>query len=60
MAAAAGLTRFLQGLLHGVPALDAPTYALAAASLAAAALLACAVPAARAARVDPLQALRHE
>jgi putative ABC transport system permease protein len=39
---------------------DAATYALAAVLLLAVSLLASWVPARRAARVDPLRAIRHE
>jgi hypothetical protein len=50
----AGLaTRSLDRLLYETPASDPGTVALAAAVLGAVALLACAVPAVRAARVDP-------
>jgi putative ABC transport system permease protein len=48
------------GLLFGVPPHDPVTLAAAAAVLTAAALLACALPARRAARIDPAQALRDE
>jgi putative ABC transport system permease protein len=54
------LTRLLTGLLFGVQPTDAATFALFAGVLVAAALLACWIPARRAARVDPLTALRHE
>ncbi len=57
---ALGLTRYLEGMLYGITALDGPTYAAVAAAFAAVALLASYVPARRAARVDPLVALRHE
>jgi putative ABC transport system permease protein len=60
MAAALVLARTLSGLLFGVEARDPATLAGAAAVLAAVALLACALPAARAARVDPAVALRQE
>ncbi|MBZ5676869.1 MAG: ABC transporter permease [Acidobacteriia bacterium] len=60
LAAAAGLTRLMSSLLFGVPALDPLTYAGVAAILIAAAALASYVPARRASRVDPLDALRAE
>jgi predicted permease len=59
-ASALALSRFVQGLLHGVRATDVTTLALVSALLVSAAILASAVPAARAARVEPLRALREE
>jgi putative ABC transport system permease protein len=60
LAAAAGLTRLMSSLLFGVAALDPLTYAGVAAILIAAAALASYLPARRATRVDPLDALRAE
>jgi len=54
------MTMFLRTLLFGVEPIDPPTYAIALTALAAIALGACAVPALRATRVDPLVALRDE
>jgi len=56
---AIGLTRLLGTLLFGVGPRDPLTLGVSAAILAAVALLACYVPARRAARMDPLVALRE-
>jgi putative ABC transport system permease protein len=60
LAAAAGLTRFLGALLFGVEPLDATTFVVTAVVLTASALVACAAPALRAARVEPAVALRQD
>jgi len=57
---AAWLTRLMAGLLFGVGALDATTFAGVALLLALLGLLASYLPARRATRVDPIIALRHE
>jgi ABC-type antimicrobial peptide transport system permease subunit len=57
---AAGVARLLSGLLYEVGALDPLVFSLAPLLLAAAALLACWVPARRATRVNPITALRIE
>jgi putative ABC transport system permease protein len=57
---ALALGRFLEKLLFGVTPTDPATFAIIAAGLATAALIACLIPARRAARVDPIVALRNE
>jgi ABC-type antimicrobial peptide transport system permease subunit len=57
--AAAATVKYLSGFLFGVPPLDAATFVLAAVTLTAVALLACAIPARRAARLDAIDALRR-
>jgi predicted permease len=58
--AALGLTRLMRRLLFEVSPTDPLALGLVSLTLAAVALLATWVPARRAARVDPLEALRHE
>jgi putative ABC transport system permease protein len=58
--AAVAVTRLMAGLLYEVSPTDAATLAAVTALLAAATLLANYLPARRAARVDPLTALRSE
>ncbi len=55
-----GLSRVLASMLYGVSATDPVTYVLTACFLALVALLASWVPATRAARVDPVEALRSD
>lgn len=50
--------RLLSGLLYGIAPNDPSTYVLVALGLIAAGLVACLVPSLRAARVDPVRALR--
>jgi ABC-type antimicrobial peptide transport system permease subunit len=50
----------LSSLLFGISALDPISYGAAALVMALAVLIACGLPAWRAARVDPMSALRQE
>jgi len=60
IAGAFGLTRYLTTLLFGVQPIDVMTFLSVAAILMIVALLACIIPARKAAKVDPLVALRYE
>jgi predicted permease len=60
LAGAVATTRLLASALFGVSPLDPATYAATAALLTAAVLIACWIPARRAARLDPLVALRED
>jgi predicted permease len=60
LAATAGVTRLLASRLYGLSAYDPTTILFAVAIMTAVAIIAGYIPAARAARVNPTQALRHE
>jgi ABC-type antimicrobial peptide transport system permease subunit len=60
LAGAAALTRLMASLLFGVRADDLLTFTAIGLGLAGVALVACWVPARRAARIDPMITLRSE
>jgi predicted permease len=60
LAGAAGLSRVLRSMLEGVGVLDPWVFAAAPALMVSVAFVAMARPALRAARVDPVRALRNE
>jgi predicted permease len=59
-AVSAGAAQLLRSMLYGTGPLDPATFAAAATLLVAVAALACLIPAWRASRIDPMQALRNE
>jgi putative ABC transport system permease protein len=60
LAGAYWLSRFLASLLYGIAPQDARVFIAAAVVLAAVAAVAAWIPARRATRVDPINALREE
>jgi ABC-type antimicrobial peptide transport system permease subunit len=60
LVAAAGVARLMERLLFGIEPLDPVSFLLAPLLLAGVALAACVLPARRAARIDPAQALRAD
>ncbi|HUA98455.1 MAG TPA: ABC transporter permease [Terracidiphilus sp.] len=60
LAASAATTRLIKAMLYSTQPLDPAVFAAVAGALLAVAALACLVPAWRASRLDPMQALRAE
>jgi ABC-type antimicrobial peptide transport system permease subunit len=58
--AALGLSRVMAGYVYGIKSTDPLAFSAAAVVLILAALVACYIPAQRAASVDPMKALRTE
>ena len=60
LAASAAVVRLIRGMLYETQPLDAAVFASVAATLLLVAVIACTMPAWRASRLDPMQALRTE
>lgn len=60
LTASFALTRLLQGLLYEVSSVDPLTFAIVLLLLALVGILACYIPARRAAKANPMEALRYE
>ena len=60
LVASTGAVRLIESMLYGTKPLDPAIFAAVAATLLVVAALACLVPAWRASRIDPMQALRTE
>lgn len=60
LAVSAGLTQLIRSMLYATQPLDPKLFVLVAVTLFAVAALACAAPAWRASRMDPMMALRTE
>jgi predicted permease len=60
LAVSAGAVRLIQSMLYGTQPLDPAIFAAVAATLLVVSAIACLVPAWRASRIDPMQALRTE
>jgi predicted permease len=60
LAGAVALTRVVSSFLYDISPTDPETFAFTSLLLSAVALLACYIPARRAAKIDPMEALRYE